>query len=112
MSTSGKNNSFWTSCPRKLEYYPQVTCPLGKNNLSENPSIPKCHWFVNSEPDHYCFWTWLRRNSNHYGAFSPMMQHEISELLLIPSAKVQLELKNALENLKNTNEFKKLREIL
>lgn len=38
----------------------------------------------------------------------PLTQSEISELLKIPMTKVNNDLKQALENLKNTNEFKDL----
>lgn len=102
------NRNFWNSCPKKLEYFPKSSCPFGQNSLSTSENIPKCDWSINSKKDHFCFWTWVRRKSSNDGELTPLMQNEIGELLMIPASKLHLELKTALENLKNTNEFKNL----
>lgn len=108
------SRNFWNSCPRKLEYFIEVPCPLGRlgahNTKNSSEITNRCNWFINSEEDFYCFWKWIRKVSDKDGNFKPLLQHEITTLLNCSSTKANINFKNALQNLKNTEEFEKLKE--
>jgi hypothetical protein len=102
-----QHNNFWNSCPLKLEYLPDQPCLTGKQSL-DTPQNASCEWFINSEEDNYCFWSYVRRLSTEDGSFSPITQSKIGSLLKIPHAKISEEVQKALDNLRNSKEFKEL----
>lgn len=105
--------NFWNACPRQLEFFPETSCPLGKvgtESKGDSHNVP-CVWYVNSQPDHYCFWKWLRRTSNADGSFPPLLQHQISSLLKMSSTKINESYKSALSELKEHEEYQQLKEL-
>ena len=108
-----KKNSFWNTCPKTLEYFPEKICDIGKLG-AESKKEPKsgCPWFINSEEDNFCFWTWVRRNSNKEGSFEPLLQHQMSTLMGVSGTKIHFVLKEALSNLKDSKNFKILEELI
>ena len=98
-------NNFWSACPKNLEYFPQDPCSLGKKGSDS------CIWFINSEEDSFCFWAWVRRNSNESGGFDPLTQQEIAKLLNLTSVKIQNIFRETLLEIENSNEFDKLKEL-
>lgn len=105
--------SFWSECPRKLGYFPETACPLGRLG-SDSPleSDLACNWYIKSEEHNYCFWTWLRSVSNEDGVFEPLMHNELSELLNCSSTKIHFSLKQAFQNLEKIEEFQALKEYI
>lgn len=111
-----KKQTFWNACPRKLEYFPEVKCVLGKTS-AETKGDPAarssgCAWYVNSPDDFYCFWKWLRRQSNSEGAFRPLYQHEVCKLLKCSSSKAGDLFKAAVARMENLEEYEELRDYL
>jgi len=107
-----KKRNFWNSCPKKLDYFPEASCPLGKAGAETKGDHKKgCAWYINSFEDHYCFWTWLRRVSNDEGSFEPLLQHQMSKLMGVSGTKIHFILKEAMENLQKSKEFEDLKAI-
>ncbi len=79
--------------------------------MDSKDSVKSCDWYINSEVDNYCFWTWLRRVSNADGIMHPLPQHEISALLGYSSSKIHAAYKEGLEKLKDFPEFAELEAI-
>lgn len=96
-------STFWSTCPRKLDYFPEASCFLGK--ASSQNKTEDCAWHINSEQDHYCFWTWTRRVSNKDGFFEPLLQHEMSDLLGISSTKIHAIFKETVEKIKHSEDL-------
>jgi hypothetical protein len=106
-----KKSSFWTSCPRKLGYYPDAACPLGKEASESRQADKGCAWSINSAVDNYCFWTWLRRRSDEDGFMEPVLQHEMADLLGSSGTKLHASYKEALAKMKELPEFADLLEL-
>jgi len=104
-------NTFWNSCPRKLGYFPDSVCPLGKISAETRDAEKGCPWFVNSEQDHYCFWTFIRRVSDKDGFMEPLLQHEMATLLNSSGAKLHASYKEAVEKMKALPEFEDLKNL-
>lgn len=96
-----KLRNFWNTCPLQLEQFPESACNFGKQSAKarSDTKVP-CEWAVNSKEHHYCFWKWLRENSNNDGTMRPMMQSEISELMDCSSTKIHFIIKDAIRKLK------------
>lgn len=88
-----KISHFWNSCPLKLEYLPTSTCHLGS---TKNTQI-RCQWWINSEPDYYCFWTFIKNKSDEDGDMSELLQVQISKLLGINTPATHTIYKKAIE---------------
>lgn len=102
------NNTFWNTCPRKLEYMPKETCSMGIPEKSKDNRVvknPECSWWINSEANNYCFWSFIKDQSNPDGSMKELVQSEISKLFGWSSAKTHLMLKDAMEEL--VDSFKK-----
>ena len=97
-----KNNNFWNTCPRNLEYMPKEPCALAIPEKSKDNRIakcPECPWWINSEQHSYCFWSFIKDKSNPDGSMKELVQSEISKLFGWSSAKTHLMLKEAMEEL-------------
>lgn len=106
------SNSFWKSCPRKLQFFPDSGCPLGRISAAETKDTENgCPWSVNSEQDNFCFWTWVRRLSDKDGFMEPLLQHEMATLLNSSGAKLHVSYKEALENMKTLPEYEDLKSL-
>lgn len=80
---------------------------------SETKDVEKgCHWYVNSEEDNYCFWKWVRRVSNEDGFMDPLLQSQMTHLLGISSSKIHASYKEAIEKIKEFDEFEDLKDIM
>lgn len=105
---------FWNTCPLNLDSYPKSPCPLGKKSAGDSSSSKGshlgCQWFVNSEEDHYCFWSWIRRNSSADGSLPFISQQEMAILLNCSISKLNQEFKEAMLELKKSKHFKDLEE--
>ena len=99
------NNCFFTKCPRKLDYYPDLPCLLGKPQFTNKGNIlkePDCEWWINSAEDNYCFWSYIKRNSFTDGTMKPLKQSEIAKLFGCSSTKIYFILKEAVDKLKES----------
>lgn len=105
-----KKRNFWSSCPKKYEFFPTKPCSFGRLGVDQTKGSG-CKWFINSEPDHYCFWKWLRRKSNKQGGFEPLLQHQVADLLNCSSTKAHIIYKEAVEKIKHFEEFDDLKEL-
>lgn len=99
---------FWNTCPLKLGYFPESECELGRQAVNTKGDAG-CPWYINSQQDHYCFWTWVRRVSDSEGFMDPLLQHEIAEFLGCSGSKLNQTYKEALEKLKTLPEFEDLK---
>lgn len=100
-----KNKCFFSECPRQLEYYPTEPCHMGKPKYGPKGNVPvdpECEWWINSEEDNYCWWTYLKRNTHPDGSMTPMMQSEIAKLFGCSCTKIHFILKQALHKLKDS----------
>lgn len=96
---------FWNQCPRRLSAYPDKPCTLGKTSVEAKDSDKSCEWYINSEVDRYCFWTWMRRVSDSNGVMEPLTQQEIGALLGYSSSKIHTTYKEGMEKLRALPDF-------
>lgn len=82
--TTGRR-SFWNTCQKKLDAYPTEVCDLGKLACKKGSCGGGCEWFINDEGAFYCFWRWLRDNTEGDGSLEPPLQGKINKLLRINS---------------------------
>ena len=103
-------NNFWSGCPRKLEHFPEASCPLGKlGSETKGDQNTACSWYINSPEDFFCFWKWARRRSDMLGCMEPLSQNEITELLGFSGSKINQTIKDSIEQLEKAPEFQDLK---
>lgn len=103
-----KNRSFWNTCSRNCEYFPEDICPQGKLGVDSKEALNSCQWFINNPESNYCFWKWIRSKSDNEGSMDALSLHEIASLLCIPSSKIQIIFKEVMEKIKDFEELKKI----
>jgi hypothetical protein len=100
-SLSDKESNFWNTCPKSMEYLPSNPCELGTSCKSSNKS-PECPWYINSQKHNYCFWKFVKENSNIDGSMKEYSHSDIARLLSLPNTKINLIIKESLEALVNS----------
>lgn len=103
--------NFWNSCPLRAGFFPDKACSLGKAVVDTKDHSKGCEWYINSERDNYCFWTWVRRVSDAEGFMEPLLQHEMSELLGTSSTKIHSMYKETLQKIRQFPEYQDLQDI-
>lgn len=106
-----QTNNFWNTCPLGAGFFPDKPCTLGKAAVDAKDHSKGCAWYINSERDNNCFWTWVRRVSDADGFMEPLLQHEMSALLACSSTKIHATYKEALQKLKEFPEYEDLQDI-
>ena len=107
--------NYWNTVGKNKEYYPSEPRPDSIPTLNKAGKVvkdPTDPWWINSKKDHYCFWTYVKNNSNPDGTMEPLLQAEIAELFGCSSTKVHFMLKEALTNLFAQEELEGLEDLL
>ena len=102
---------FWNTCPLRAGFFPDKPCALGKASVEDKNSKSSCEWHINSPEDNFCFWAWVRRNSDAEGIMAPLPQHAIRTLLNLSPSKINLIYKEALEKMQKFPEYEELRDV-
>lgn len=95
-------SNFWNCCPIRKDYLPEDPCNLGTPQVNKNKKIlaePPCAWWINSKKHNYCFWTYIRDQSNSLGEMPEILQSDMAKLFGWSNTKAHFMLKEALENL-------------
>jgi len=90
-----KGSDFRNSCPLSKEHHPFQPCPEGIP-VKEGEKIveyPKCPWWIDSPKSNYCFWNYVRDNSNPDGSMKELAQSDLIRLLGLGNIKTQTLLK-------------------
>lgn len=109
-----EGRNFFNSCPQKFEYLPEAPCPHGQAQRDDNGKItkePSCDWYIESERDNYCFWSFIRRRSDPDGNMLPMLQSEIAAMFGCSPTKIHFIIKDALQKLKDNGYLEYLAEL-
>lgn len=109
-----------TRCPRQLEEAPTSFCPLAVTRLralrtagrelteEEESALPGCPWSINSQSASYCFFKYMEEFNND----SSLSDVEVASLNCLSVETVKKIEKEALNKIRNTEQFKQLREDL
>jgi hypothetical protein len=115
-----QDDKFDKRCPRALEYAPDTWCPLAVMRLKairtagrelteeEESMLPGCPWAVNHQLANYCFFKYIK----DYAADKPPSDVEIASLNCISIETVKKTEKIVLNKIRDTEEFKSLKEDL
>jgi hypothetical protein len=107
-------------CPRSLKTTPESFCPLAVMRLrairtagrelteEEESKLPGCPWSVNHQLANYCFFKYIKE----YAADKPPTDVEIASLNCISTETVKKTEKSALTKIRETEQFKDLKEDL
>jgi len=117
---SDKDDKLDERCPRSLEFAPETFCPLAVMRLKairtagrelteeEESKLPGCPWAVNHQLANYCFFKYIKE----YASDKPPSDIEIASLNGISIETVKKTEKNALNKIRETEEFSSLKEDL
>jgi len=106
--------NFFNTCPQKYEYLPETPCKHGKVERNEEGKLVKeasCEWYIESERDNYCFWSFIKRKSDPEGNMRPMLQSEIAEKFGCSPTKIHFIIKDAMKKLKDNGYLEYLRQL-
>lgn len=107
-------------CPRSLECMPKGYCPLAVMRLrsirtagrelteEEESKLPGCPWAVNHQLANYCFFKYIQE----YSGDRPPSDVEVASLNCISVDTVKKTEKSALTKIRETEEFKDLKETM
>ncbi len=107
-------------CPRSLEDMPDSYCPLAVMRLrairtagkelteEEEANLPGCPWAVNHQMSNYCFFKYIK----DYSSDKPPSDIEVASLNCISVETVKKTEKSALNKIRETEEFKDLKETM
>lgn len=107
--------NYWNTVGKDKEFFPSEPRPDSVPTLNKAGKVikdPTDPWWINSQKDNYCFWTYVRNNSNPDGTMEPLLQAEIAELFGCSSTKVHFMLKEALSNLFGQEHLEGLEDLL
>lgn len=104
-NTVGIGKEFFPTEPR-LDSIPII------NKQGRVVQEPKDEWWINSKEHHYCFWSWIRANSEPDGTFEPQLQSDIARLFGCSSTKVHFMIKEAMDKLMTEENLKVLQDML
>lgn len=94
--------NYWNTAGAGKEYFPAEPRANSVPTLNKAGRVitePEDEWWINSKEDHYCFWEYVRKNSQPDGTMEPLLQSEIAELFGCSSTKVHFMLKEAMDRL-------------
>jgi hypothetical protein len=115
---SKDNSKMDSRCPRALECMPEGFCPLAVMRLrairtaerelteEEEANLPGCPWAVNHQMSNYCFFKYI----SEYTGDKPPSDVEVASLNCISVDTVKKVEKSALSKIRETEEFKSLKE--
>ena len=117
---AAKDNKMDPRCPRSLEGMPEGYCPLAVMRLrairtagrelteDEEANLPGCPWAVNHQLANYCFFKYIQE----YSGDKPPSDIEVASLNCISVDTVKKTEKSALSKIRETEEFKDLKETM
>ena len=117
---SKNDNKMDPRCPRSLEGMPEVFCPLAVMRLrsirtaeselteEQEENLPGCPWAVNHQLANYCFFKYIQE----YTGDKPPSDIEVASLNCISVETVKKTEKAALNKIRETEEFKDLKETM
>jgi hypothetical protein len=107
-------------CPRKLKGFPTTWCPLAVLRLKQLRNVDHemseheeynsvgCNFAINHQLANYCFFNYI---ANFLNETAPPSEVEIAHLLNISVESVKRYQKRALEKMRDTKEFKQIRQM-
>lgn len=93
-------SNFWSCCPLQNEFLPEKECPEAKPEYDKSKKVlkePKCQWWINSKKYNYCFWKYIKENSNSHGEMPEMPQSDLAKLFGWSNTKAHFMLKEAMD---------------
>ena len=115
---SGDDKEMDSRCPRSLESFPDSFCPLAVMRLrairtagrelteEEESKLPGCPWAVSHQLSNYCFFKYIKE----FTGDKPPSDVEVASLNCISVEAVKKTEKTALNKIRDTEEFKDLKE--
>src|SRR5277367_4758549 len=115
---SDEDNKMDRRCPRALENLPGEWCPLAVMRLrairtagrelteEEESRLPGCPWAVNHQLANYCFFKYIKE----FAGDKAPSDIEVASLNCISVDAVKKTEKNAIAKIRETEEFKSLKE--
>lgn len=115
---NGNDDKMDKRCPRALENMPEQWCPLAVMRLrairtagrelteEEEAKLPGCPWAVNHQLANYCFFKYIKE----FAGDKPPSDIEVASLNCISVDAVKKTEKSALNKIRETEEFKDLKE--
>lgn len=109
-----------TRCPRQLSTMPSSYCPLAVTRLrairtaakelseEEESNLPGCCWAINSQTANYCFFKYI----DEFAGEQTLSDIEVASLNCLSIDTVKKIEKDALNKIRNQEEFIKLKEDL
>ena len=98
-----ESKTFWSTCPRQLEYLPEQECSEGKPQTAKKSSRVAtegaCAWWINSAEHNYCFWKYIHDKSTPEGAMPELVQTDLAKLFGWSNTKTHFAIKEALKEL-------------
>lgn len=94
--------NYWNTVGAGKEYFPNEPRPESVPTFNKAGRVvtePQDEWWINSKEHHFCFWEYVRKNSQPDGTMEPLLQSEIAELFGCSSTKVHFMLKEAMDRL-------------
>lgn len=110
-----KARNYWNTVGKNKEFFPSEPRPDSIPTFNKQGRVlqePQDEWWINSKEHNYCFWSYLRDNSQPDGTMEPLLQSEIAELFGCSSTKVHFMLKEAMDKLMSEENMKILQNLL
>lgn len=113
-------SSMDSRCPRQLEDMPTAFCPLAVTRLrairtagrelteEEENALPGCPWSINSQTANYCFFKYI----DEFAGDQTLSDIEVASLNCLSIETVKKVEKDALNKIRNREEFIRLKEDL
>lgn len=97
----GEEATFWTCCPRLLNFLPTSACGQGKPEFKKGKikEDPECPWWINSEKHNFCFWTYVHDKSDANGVLPEVTKTELAKLFGWSPTKTHFLVKEAIAEL-------------
>lgn len=106
--------NYWNTVGKDQEFFPTKPRPESIPTLNKNGKVttePVDEWWINSPEHHFCFWEYVRKNSQHDGNMEPLLQSEIAELFGYSSTKMHFMIKEAMDRLTTPENMKVLQDL-
>lgn len=111
----GEPRNYWNTAGTGKEYFPTEPRPNSIptfNKAGRVTAEPEDEWWINSKEHQFCFWEYVRKNSQPDGSMEPLLQSEIAELFGCSSTKVHFMLKEAMDHLMTPENMQYLQDLL
>lgn len=106
--------NYWNTVGSSKEFFPTEPRSNSIPTLNKQSRVtqePTDEWWINSQKNHYCFWSYVRENSQPDGTMEPLLQSEIADLFGCSSTKVHFMLKEAMDRLTSEENMKILQNL-